>query len=335
MRRIPWRQFQQCFDAIASRMSCGGLSDGAAIQQALVMCTAGHPYAAECVLGVPCSSIAFLEYLFHRAGGPYSPEFEWIAPVIQIFLVNSPDISRLLNLNAPDALANMVLNKRGRLKFLISDQCELEIILLWWERFGLSPVTSRMVFDAVMSKPTIRERIKNGDPLLILRLLDVFPQWAGEVNPKGFSREVLLHAAGSITRPPSERRYHQVYVDALKKGRDIHSLIKEEERRTLPMQMRRNRYLAYLVRTLHGNVCQICAAMGLSTTGPVHVHHIVPLSFGGPDRAANMIVLCPLHHQSVHEGKISIIHKENQVFVSCGEHTFLLPTCSCLHKFGQ
>ena len=129
MKPVHWRDCIPCFDDVTERLRTGEITAGSDIQAALQACAKGHARSDELALGVPSSSIAYLEYLFHKAGGPYSPDFGWIAKVIQTFFKSSPDLQHLINLNAPDALANMVLNKRGRLKFLISDQVELGIIL--------------------------------------------------------------------------------------------------------------------------------------------------------------------------------------------------------------
>ncbi|HOW05687.1 HNH endonuclease signature motif containing protein [Methanospirillum hungatei] len=325
MKPVHWRDCIPCFDALTEKIKIGVLITGSDIQTAIQRCTAGHAGSDDLVLGVPSSSIAYLEYLFYQAGGPYSPDFEWIAIIIQIFFRSNPDLQHLINLNAADALANMVLNKRGRLKFLISDQVELWIILEWWERFGLIPVSGRQVLDAILNKPTIKDRIENGDPLLIMRLLDVFPEYADEINPCGYDRETLLSHAGTITKPPSERRYHHVFITAQKAGRDIHSLIQEEERRILPMQTKRNRYLAYLVKNLHGNCCQICSVMGEETTGPVEVHHIIPLSEQGKDLAENMLTLCVPHHQAVHAGTIIVKKEDETVIIQTRDKTWSLP----------
>ncbi|WP_373839310.1 HNH endonuclease [Methanospirillum sp.] len=311
MKSMHWRDFHRCFDAVAKKIRADDIKGDAEIQGALDGCTAGHILSDKDVLRVPANLVSFLEYLFHQAEGPYSPDFEWNAEVIRILFTSFPGLQNLINLNAADALANMVLNKRGRLKFLVSDQAELLIILEWWRRFGLIQLSSREVFDALIEKPTIKDRIESGDPLLIIRLLDVFPDYDKEVNPKGYDYETLMQAAGAVTGPPSERRYHRLYTTALKSGKDIYSLICEEERRILPMQMRRNRFLAYLVKNLHDNTCQVCSAMGEMTNGPVEVHHIVPLSMNGRDKAENMLTICPRHHRAVHAGEI-ILDKTNE-----------------------
>lgn len=312
MRDVRWQDHEPCFMEVlcAIRSEQANPCD---IPFALKECTKNSPYAKREILGVPSYLIAFLEFLFHKAQGPYSPDFEGIAGSIQTFFLNAPALTTLINHNAPDALANMVLNRRGRLKLLISDQVELGTILEWWTRFGLIPVSQKEVFEAILNKPTIRDRIRQGDPLLILRLMDVFPGYTGIINPKGVAREAIVNAAGTITRPPSERRYHQLYAAYKREGRNIRSLIREEEQRILPMQMRRNRFLAYLVKSLHENTCQICSLRGKKTEGPVEVHHIIPLSQQGKDRADNMLVTCTTHHQAIHAGIITIRVEDGSV----------------------
>ncbi|MDD1724955.1 MAG: HNH endonuclease, partial [Methanospirillum sp.] len=258
------------------------------------------------ILGVEPCLLAYLEYLFHEAKGPYSPEFAFTAETIRFVFSSFPALRALINLNAPGAIANMVLNRRGRLKFLISDQTELAVVLDWWKTFGLVPVTQKEVFDAVLDKPTIPDRLERGDPLLILRLCDVFPEYEPVINPRGISRSDLHSAAGTVTHPPSERRYRRVYESYAKEGRDIWSVIHEEEQRILPIQVKRNRFLAYLVRMAYGNSCQVCRSLGEVSPGQVTVHHIVPLSRQGKDLAENMLVVCMQHHQAIHTGAMDV-----------------------------
>lgn len=315
MRNLRWRDHEPCFDMILNSIREKDENKAYDIISAVDVCTMGDTYAKEFILGVDPSHIAFLEYLFHKAQGPYSSDFEWIAEIIALFFMRAPPLQNLINLNAPDTLANMVLNKRGRLKFLISDQLELGIILNWWIMFGLNLVTSKEVFEAILNKPTYRDRLKQGDPLLMLRLLDVFPDFSDDINPKGVSRETLVNEAGTISHPPSERRYHQVYAAYMQEGRDLKRCIEVEESRILPMQMKRNRFLAYLVKKLHDNRCQICTIRGEDTRGPVDVHHIIPLSQEGKDRADNMLVVCKTHHQAIHAGQITIRLGEEAVHI--------------------
>ncbi len=45
-----------------------------------------------------------------------------------------------------------------------------------------------------------------------------------------------------------------------------------------------------------------CLCVGDHNPNPheLHVHHIVPLAFGGPDVASNEMPLCPTTHSNVH-----------------------------------
>lgn len=47
-------------------------------------------------------------------------------------------------------------------------------------------------------------------------------------------------------------------------------------------------------------VCE-CVADHRPTPAELHVHHVLPLSWGGGDTAANRVWLCPTAHVNVHE----------------------------------
>lgn len=306
MREMNWRSYASSYETITAGIRSGELTSSASLLSVLKAATRDDPASARKILGVEPCLLAYLEYLFHEAKGPYSPGFAGTAEMIRFVFAGFPNLRALINLNASGAIANMVLNRRGRLKFLISDQAELALVLDWWKNFGLVPVTPREVFDTVLEKPTIQDRQERGDPLLMLRLLDVFPEYEPVINPRGTSRADLLSATGTVTHPPSERRYRRLYESYQKEGRDIRSVIRDEEQRILPMQVRRNRFLAYLVRMAHDNTCQVCRAKGEVSSGPISVHHIIPLSGGGKDLADNMLVVCIPHHQAIHAGSMEV-----------------------------
>lgn len=44
-----------------------------------------------------------------------------------------------------------------------------------------------------------------------------------------------------------------------------------------------------------GNRCELCGA-----TGTLHAHHIKPMSRGGSDDAANLLLVCPSCHRKFH-----------------------------------
>lgn len=312
MRTIRWKNHEICFESVLQGMIACDSTKPFDFSYALKKCTNYDPLADQEILGVSSVSIAFLEFLFHKAEGPYSPDFEQIAAIICIFFHRNPHLQNLIDLNSADALANMILNKRGRLKFLISDQLELQNIIKWWRKFGLATLSPELVFDAIMSKPTIRDRLDAGDPLLMIRLSDVFPEHIDAINPDKISRELLIEMAGTIRGPPSERRYHQLYQKFVNEDKNIWSVIEAEQKRILPMQMKRNRFLAYLVKKVHGSKCQICSLTGEEREGPVEVHHIIPLSMNGKDSADNMLVTCLFHHKAIHSGRI-LVSRENEL----------------------
>mgnify|MGYP003767532401 CR=1 FL=1 len=315
MKIIRWQNYQPCFDKIIKEVAGKDPDTPFDYSSFLRRCLKNDFLSEQEILGVSSGLIAFLEFLFYKAKGPYSPEFERTAEIIQDLFQSEPDLQNLINLNAADTLANMVLNKRGRLKFLISDRLELEIILSWWKKFGLAEISPAEVFEAVVAKPTIRDRLSGNDPLLIMRLLDVFPDYCDTINPLKIKREDLIERSGSITRPPSERRYHQLLTGCLKNGNNIWTLIRQEEKRILPMQVKRNRFLSYLVKNLHGNRCQICKLTGEVKDGPIEVHHIQPLSLEGKDTADNMLVTCFFHHQMIHDGNIVVQINSGKVVI--------------------
>lgn len=334
MQGVNWRRHQECFEEIADSMQRGFISSPQALNDALSGCTAGDPASSRSFLGVSSFLIAYLEYLFWKADGPYFHGFEEYALLIQTLFSWFPELRSLIDHNAPDALGNMILNRRGRLKFSIADQAELGIILDWWRRFHLLPVTPRQVLDAILGKSTIRDRIEQGDPRLILRLIDVFPEFEEDINPENIPRDELIVSSGAITPPPSERRYRRILEQYLDSGGDIRSLIGEEERRILPMQMKRNRFLAFLVRQEQKNTCQICKVRGEVSRGPVAVHHIVPLSLQGKDRADNMLVTCAPHHAAIHAGEIVLTIRNGDLLVRCTDGEWEIDRGECCKEEG-
>ncbi len=45
------------------------------------------------------------------------------------------------------------------------------------------------------------------------------------------------------------------------------------------------------------------------------VHHILPLSEGGPDVKSNMVCLCPTCHRKFHSGEYRLKEKNDTIFV--------------------
>ena len=316
---LNWRRYSDELGDLANDLRVLQHSDPTWVITELHEICRDDPAGLQTRLGADVCLIAFLEFLFFKAEGPFSPPFVPYAEVIRIVFASSDPLRSLLNHNAADAIGNMVLNKRGRLKFAIADYLELMILLDWWVRFGLVPVSQREVFDAVKIKSTIPNRIASRDPGLILRLLEVFPAYQSEFCPADLTKDDLIHQQTDVRPLPSQRRYHQLYEQMIHEGRDLVEVIGEEENRILPMQIKRNTFLGFLVRQLHQETCQICSLLEERYPDPViTVHHITPLSEGGKDIAKNMLVTCRYHHQAIHAGEIPVkMRADTLIEVKC------------------
>ena len=324
MADLNWRRYHQEFDSLADGIIAGSVSEKPGIREVLRTICQHDPAYNQTRLGAESYLIAFLEFLFFKAEGPYSPDFPRYAEVIRSVFSLSEPLIFLLNHNAADAIGNMVLNKRGKLKFLIADHLELRYILYWWPRFGLIPVSEREVFDAVMRKSTIRQRTETRDPGLLIRLYEVFPDFKSEFCPDDFRLEDVISRLPEISPLPSVRRFNRLYTRLMSQGRNLHDLIREEEQRILPIQVKRNTFLAFLVKKLHNNSCQICPFCDPAVLDPmITVHHIIPLSDGGKDIAANMLVICNSHHKAIHQGLIEV-SINSMIEVRCQGNIFKL-----------
>ncbi|MEN6396007.1 MAG: hypothetical protein ABFC78_05945, partial [Methanoregula sp.] len=102
------------------------------------------------VLGVDVRLLAFLEFLYSKSQGPYSPYFLKYSHLIQVIIRRSAPLRNMLNESGAHAIGNMVLDGRGHLKFKISDFNELSYVLDFWENCGLAALTPRTIFDAIL-----------------------------------------------------------------------------------------------------------------------------------------------------------------------------------------
>jgi len=326
MPRLNWRKYQKQFKDLSDEILYQQNHSDTSLLPRLQEICHDDPASDLLILGAEAPLLAYLEYLFARAEGPYSPSFiSYSRLITQVFRLSLP-LRTLLDLNAADAIGNMILNRRGRLKFAVADELELSLLLEQWPIFGLRPVTDRQVFDAILQKSDINHRISSGDPDLLVRLLEVFPQYQSEFIPSGKTREELIAARQDRSPLPSQRRYHRLYTRLLEQGYDIRQMIREEEQRILPIQMRRNTFLSFLVKQLHKGVCQICAVKDQShhaDDSPITVHHIIPLSDGGADTARNMLVVCMNHHQAIHDGKIGVCLTE-MIEIRCDTNIYMI-----------
>jgi hypothetical protein len=310
MAHLNWRRYQALFDQFTDELlSVNPPSENLILPRLQEICY-DDPAVDLMILGVESPLIAFLEYLFSRAEGPYSPRFLLYSSLITMVYRISPPLCCLLNLNAADTIGNMILNKRGRLKFSIADHLELILLLDWWSISGLKQVAEHDILDAILHKVTISHRIASHDPELLIRLVEVFPSYQLNFFPPDITWADLLSSRQITTPLPSHRRYHHLYTRLLDQGKDLQQMIREEERRVLPMQTRRNTFLAFLVRQLHEGQCLLCALIGAPPhqvqDSQITVHHIIPLSEGGTDTARNMLVVCKPHHMAIHGGQIQV-----------------------------
>lgn len=306
MPELNWRRYRESFESVAQDiLTTPQISHEDLLSRLRDICQNDPAYGSE-IFGVDSTLLEFVEFLFFRAEGPYTKGFVTYAGIIRSICQHSQCLCALLNRNSADAIGNMILNQRGNIKFAIADHLELLLLLQWWSQFGLEPVSEREVFDAIMQKSSVVRRIPSRDPTLLLRLVEVFPAYQHEYWPIDLNPESLVSAAGSSIPIPSHRRYRQVMEGYLTQGLMLQDIIKIEEHRVLPLHVARNIFLAYLVRILHQETCQICS-LGYTPQKKtrITVHHLVPLGTGGPDTARNMLVVCQEHHDLIHSGVIT------------------------------
>jgi hypothetical protein len=306
MPELNWRRYREPLASLIKDLLINpGISHEDLLSRLRDIFQNDPAYGSE-IFGVDSTLLEFVEFLFFKAEGPYTKDFVTYAGIIRSVCQHSLPLCALLNRNSADAIGNMILNQRGNIKFSIADHLELQLLLQWWSQFGLEPVSEREVFDAIMQKSSVVRRIPTRDPALLLRLVEVFPAYQHEYWPIDVSLESLASAAGSSIPLPSHRRYRQVMKDYLAQGLQIRDIIKIEEHRVLPLHVARNNFLAYLVRSLHQETCQICS-LGYTPQKKtrITVHHVKPLGAGGPDTARNMLVVCLEHHALIHSGVIT------------------------------
>ncbi len=90
-----------------------------------------------------------------------------------------------------------------------------------------------------------------------------------------------------------------------------------------------NKTVKETVKNLYDFHCQVCGDVilrkgwknDLDRVGSwkylsADVHHILPLSSGGPDRRDNMICLCPTCHRKFHSGEFRLITKKDSLLLS-------------------
>jgi len=83
----------------------------------------------------------------------------------------------------------------------------------------------------------------------------------------------------------------------------------------------RNQELVKKLRELYEGCCQICewSSMQIYGTELCQAHHIQWLSRGGTDDLANMVLVCPNHHQAIH--KLDAVLDYEKLTFDFGDHS--------------
>ena len=126
-------------------------------------------------LDVDVRLIVLIEFCFFKAGGPYSRRFEYFSEIIFRIIALYPELQKILNGKAVELISKMVLNEKSSLKFKISDNYELRIVLDMWKKMGLKPISIESVFNTVMQKRSIILDLKEKNIYLLALLKKVFP----------------------------------------------------------------------------------------------------------------------------------------------------------------
>lgn len=254
------------------------------------------------IRGVDARYIAFLEFCFYRANGPYSMKFKFYAILMKKVLKVYPPALGLINSTGASAIANMVLGGKGGFKFEIADQFELEVVLRYWKYMGLKPETPKSVFNALLKKNRIKTKIKNQNLFLLARLKEIFPSFKYKFIKRGLNLNQALYEH-------FKERFDSIILEYEKKGLSLREMIDKENMRKLPIGVKRNNLLAFLVKKYHNFECQVCNLLDSRKHRryEIQAHHIEYLSQGGLDQSNNIIVLCELHHEEAHSDRLTFV----------------------------
>ncbi|HEC39778.1 hypothetical protein LCGC14_0525640 [marine sediment metagenome] len=252
-------------------------------------------------------TIAFLEFCFYMADGPYSRRFTFFVIVLRKVFSVYPPLRKLINETSAAAIGNMTLGAIGGLKFEISDLYELKRVLWAWGKMGLKRNTVTSVFRAIRKKYIVKQGILKKDLLLLARLKAIFPMHQKSFIPSNLNLNQALY-------DHFKERFGKIIKDYKEKGLFIEEMIQEENKRELPVGVKRNNLLSFLVRKANGFKCELCKTKK-KRSNTIQTHHITLLSEGGEDHSQNMIVLCESHHESVHAGEIMIERGDTKTWI--------------------
>jgi len=252
-------------------------------------------------------TIAFLEFCFYMADGPYSRKFTFFVIVLRKVFAVYPPLRKLINKTGAAAIANMTLGAIGALKFEISDLYELKQVLWAWGKMGLRRNTINSVFSVVRKKYLVKRGISGKNLFLLARLKAIFPMYQKSFIPSNINLNQALF-------DHYKERFEKIISEYKEKGLSIEEMIQKENERELPVGVKRNNLLSFLVRKANGFKCELCKTEK-KRYNTIQTHHIIPLSEGGEDHSRNMIVLCESHHESVHTGEIMIERGDTKTWI--------------------
>jgi len=260
-------------------------------------------------------TIAFLEFCFYMADGPYSRKFKFFVIVLRKVFAVYPPLRKLINKSGAAAIGNMTLGAIGKLKLEISDLYELKQVLWAWDKMGLRRNTMNSVFSAVRKKSIVKRGISEKNPFLLARLKAIFPMHQNSFIPSNLNLNQALY-------DHFKERFEKIISDYKENGLSIEEMIQKENERELPVGVKRNNLLSFLVRKANGFKCELCKTE-IKRSDTIQTHHIIPLSEGGEDHSRNMIVLCESHHESVHAGENMIEREDTKTWIKYKKHLSL------------
>ena len=155
-------------------------------------------------------TIAFLEFCFYMADGPYSRKFTFFVLVLRKVFAVYPPLRKLINKTGDAAIANMTLGAIGALKFEISDLYELKRVLWAWEKMGLRRSTISSVFYVVKNKYKVKRAISRKSLFILARLKAIFPMYQKSFLPSYFptkSHHHHHHNTGRFHDNPASRLF--------------------------------------------------------------------------------------------------------------------------------
>lgn len=196
-------------------------------------------------------TIAFLEFCFYMADGPYSRKFNFFVIVLRKVFAVYPPLRKLINETGAAAIGNMTLGAIGGLKFEISDLYELKQVLWAWRKMGLRQITINSVFRALRKRNRVKRGISNKNLFLLARLKAIFPMYQKSFIPSNLNLNQALY-------DHYKERFEKIIIEYKEKGLSIEEMIQKEEERELPVGVKRNNLLSFLVRKANGFKCELC-----------------------------------------------------------------------------